>query len=99
MEMRIQGLESQRKNDKETLDCIQEQCVDNRQSIEFLHDSIKDAVSKSGMIEVNFGKMISTMNTNHSNLVETMQKLSKEQKTNEQTLKNYRVLPMVWSKH
>ena len=72
MEARLNALESDRRSDKETLDCVQEQCSENRDSINFLHGVINDSSERMGMMTTDLEAKLMMANSNHANLVETV---------------------------
>ena len=87
LEERMQKLENERSEDRDNIMALQEHCCENRESINFLHDTIKDTQEMVKNRDSLTDDKLTVINTNHSNLLENVQKLTKEQQSHAQYVK------------
>ena len=87
VEERLRKIEEDRASDRELINDLHEHCHDNRVSINFLHGVITDTNSNLESAKKGLDGKLDLVTANHSNLVDTVQKLSRDQKRCEQDVK------------
>ena len=78
MDSRVAKLEAGREEDKETINGLVEHCAENRESLNFLHEMLTDSNAKITEQEKTTGEKLLTVQQNHSNLLDTVQKVSQD---------------------